>query len=109
MIPDFVTKTQIPKKKQFPMGQKVTKRFRRHKNELCANPVVQPNSLQKETTITLKKQLTGFLSQELHPAICVAGKYMCYSGATLIKQRVWSTGNCLCGHKIGAIFFRKTI
>ena len=47
------------------------------KNELCANPLVQPYSLQKEATVTTdasEKALGWVLSQEGHPVIYVSRK-----------------------------------
>ena len=44
--------------------------FENIKNELCANPLLQPYSLTKETTATTdasEKARGGVLSQEEHP------------------------------------------
>ena len=54
------------------MGQNATKTFEDIKHELCANPLVQPYSLQKEATVTTdasEKAIGGVLSQEGHPVI----------------------------------------
>ena len=53
------------------------KPFEDIKNELCANPLVQPHSLQKEATVTTdasEKAIGGVLSQEGHPVIYVSRK-----------------------------------
>ena len=53
------------------------KTFEDIKNELCANPLVQPYSLQKEATVTTdasEKAICGVLSQEGHPVIYVSRK-----------------------------------
>ena len=48
------------------MGQNATKIFEDYKNELRANPLVQPYNLQEV--------IGGVLSQEGHPSIYVTGK-----------------------------------
>ena len=53
------------------------KAFEDIKNELCANPLVQPYNLQKEATVTTyasEKAIGGDLSQEGHPVIYVSRK-----------------------------------
>ena len=53
------------------------KAFEDIKNELCANPLVQPYSLQKKATVTTdtsEKAIGGVLSQEGHPIIYVSRK-----------------------------------
>ena len=69
------------------------KSFGGMKNELCANPLVQPYSLQKEATITTdasEKAIGGVLSQKGHPVIYVLGK-------------LTPVTYCVCGNKIEAI------
>ena len=59
------------------MGKMQQKAFEDIKNELCANPLVQPYSIQKEATITTdtsEKTNGGVLSQEGHPVIYVTRK-----------------------------------
>ena len=53
------------------------KAFEDIKNELCANPLVQPYSLQKEATVTTdasEKAIGVVPSQEEHPVIYVSRK-----------------------------------
>ena len=81
MIPDFATKMLLLNNmrnsdfsKRFLMQQKT---FEDIKNELCANPLVQLYSLQKEATVTTdasEKAIGGVLSQEGHPVIYVSRK-----------------------------------
>ena len=80
MIPDFATK-MLPlnnmKNSDFSWGKMQQKAFEDIKNELCANPLVQPYSLQKEATVTTdasEKAIDGVLSQEGHPVIYVSRK-----------------------------------
>ena len=100
MIPDFATK-MLPlndmRNRDLSWGKMQQKAFEDIKNELCANPLVQPYSLQKEATVTT-----------------VTSSHICIekidsSGAKLLEHRAGSTGNCLCGHKIEAIPSWKTI
>ena len=59
----------------FSFGKKQQKAFEDIKNELCANPLVQPYSLQKESTVTTdasEKAIGGVLSQERHLVIYVS-------------------------------------
>ena len=61
----------------FSWGKMQQKAFEDIKKELCANPLVQPFSLQKETTVTTdgsEKAPGGVLSQEGHPVIYVLRK-----------------------------------
>ena len=80
MIPDFATK-MLPlnnmRNSDFSWGKMQQKAFEDIKNELCANPLVQPYSLQKEATVTTdasEKVIGGVLSQEGHPVIYVSRK-----------------------------------
>ena len=80
MIPDFATK-MLPLNKMrssdFSWGKMQQKAFEDIKNELCANPLVQPYSLQKEATVTTnasEKAIGGDLSQEGHLVIYVSRK-----------------------------------
>ena len=81
MIPDFETKmlplNEIRKKKEFRWEKEEQNAFANIKNELCANPLVQPYSLTKEATVTTdasEKAIGGVLSQERHPVIHVSRK-----------------------------------
>ena len=61
----------------FLWGKMQQKAFEDIKIELCANPLVQPYSLQKEATVTTdasEKTIGGVLSQEGHPVIYVSRK-----------------------------------
>ena len=61
----------------FSLGKIQQKAFEDIKSELCANPLVQPYSLQKEATVTTdasEKAIGGVLSQERHPIIYVSIK-----------------------------------
>ena len=84
------------------------KAFEDIKNEVIANPLVQPYSLQKKQQILLtplKKPLAGFYRKEARRTssqICI--KKVDSNGAKLLKCRARSTGNCVCGHKIEAFF-----
>ena len=55
MIPDFATKI-LPlneiRKEEFRWDKQEQNAFENIKNELCANPLVQPYSLTKEGTVT---------------------------------------------------------
>ena len=80
MIPDFATK-MLPlnnmRNSGFSRGKMQQKAFEDIKNELCANPLVQPYSLQKEATVTTdvsEKAIGRVLSQEGHPVIYVLRK-----------------------------------
>ena len=56
----------------FSSGKMQQKAFDDIKNELFADPLVQPYSLQKEAIVTTdasEKDIGGFLSQEGHPVI----------------------------------------
>ena len=76
----FCNKNATPKrnsKRRFQMGKGRAKCFANIKNGLCANPLVQPNSLTKEATLTTdasEKAIGGVLSQEGHPVIYVSRK-----------------------------------
>ena len=80
MIPDFATKILLlnnMRNSDFSWGKMQQKAFEDIKNELCANPLVQPYSLQKEATVTTdasEKTIGGVLSQEGHPVIYVSRK-----------------------------------
>ena len=66
----------------FSWGKMQQKAFEDIKNELCANPLVQPYSLQKEATVTTdasEKAIGGVLSQEGHPVIYVCEQSYMYS------------------------------
>ena len=59
-------------------GPKCNKSFENIKNELCANPLVQPYHLKKEATITTnasEKTIDGFLSQKGHPIVYISRKF----------------------------------
>ena len=78
MIPDFATK-MLPlnnmRNSDLSWGKMQQKAFEDIKNELCANPLVQPYSVQKEATVTTdasEKAIGGVLSQEGHPVIYVS-------------------------------------
>ena len=80
MIPDFATK-MLPlnkiRKEEFRWDTEEQNAFENIKNELCANPLVQPYSLTKEATVTTdasEKAIGGILSQEGHPVIYVSRK-----------------------------------
>ena len=75
MIPDFATK-MLPlneiRREEFRRETEEQNAFETTKNELCANPLVQPYSLMKEATVTTyasEKAIGGVLSQEGHPVI----------------------------------------
>ena len=80
MIPDFATKTLLlnnMRYSDFSWGKMQQKASEDIKNELCANPSVQPYSQQKEATVTTdasEKAVGGVLSQEGHPVIYVSRK-----------------------------------
>ena len=112
MIPDFATK-MLPlnnmRNSDFSWGKMQQKAFEDMKNELCANPLLQLYSLQKEvTTVASEIAIGGVLSQEGHPFIYVSRK-IDSSGAKRIEYRAGSTGKCVCGHKTKAISSWKTI
>ena len=75
MIPDFATKMQPLneiRREEFRRETEEQNAFETTKNELCANPLVQPYSLMKEATVTTdasEKAIGGLLSQEGHPVI----------------------------------------
>ena len=78
MIPDFATK-MLPlnkiRKEEFRWEKEEQNAFENIKNELCADPLVQPYSLTKEATVTTdasEKAIGGVLSQEGHPVIYVS-------------------------------------
>ena len=80
MIPEFATK-MLPlnnmRNSDFSWGKMQQKAFEDIKNELCAKPLVQPYSLQKEATVTTdasEKTIGGVVSQEGHPVIYVSRK-----------------------------------
>ena len=80
MIPDFATK-MLPlkeiRKEELRWDKEEQNAFENIKNELCANPLVQPYSLTKEATVTTdasEKAIGGVLSQERHPVIYVSRK-----------------------------------
>ena len=61
----------------FSWGKMQQKAFEDIKNELCANPLVQPYSLKKEATVNTdasEKTIGGVLLQEGHPVIYVSRK-----------------------------------
>ena len=80
MIPDFATKLipLNPCEKTISHRAKLQqKAFEDLKNELSANPLVQPYSLQKEATVTIdasEKAIGGVLLQEGYPVIYVSRK-----------------------------------
>ena len=69
MIPDFGTKMLLlnnMRNSDFSWGKMQQKAFEDIKNELCANSLVQPYSLQKEATVTAdfsEKDIGGVLLQ----------------------------------------------
>ena len=80
MVPDFATK-MLPlnnmRNSDFSWDKTQQKAFEDIKNELCADPLVQPYSLQNEATVTIdasEKAIGGVLSQEGHPVIYVLRK-----------------------------------
>ena len=80
MISDFATK-MLPlnnmRNSHISWGKMQQKAFEDIKNELCANPLVQPYSLQKEATVTTdasEKAIGGVLLHEWHPVIYVSRK-----------------------------------
>ena len=80
LIPDFATK-MLPlnniRKEEFRWENEEQNAFENIKNELCANPLVQPYSLTKEATVTTdgsEKAIGGVLSQEEHLVIYVSRK-----------------------------------
>ena len=80
MIPDFAPK-MLPlneiRKEEFRWEKEEQNTFENIKNDLCANPLVQPYSLTKEATVTTdasEKAIGEVLSQEGHPVIYVSRK-----------------------------------
>ena len=76
MIPDFATKmlplNEILRKEEFRWDKEEQNAFENIKNDLCANPLVQPYNLTKEATMTTdasEKATGGVLSQEGHTVI----------------------------------------
>ena len=80
MIPDFATKMLLLnkiRKEEFRWVKEEQNAFENIKNELCANPLVQPYSLTKEATVTTdasEKAIVGVLSQIGHPVIYISRK-----------------------------------
>ena len=80
MISDFATKMlhlNNMRNSDFSLGKIQQKAFEDIKNELYANPLVQPYSVQKEATVSAdasEKAIGGVLSQEGHPVIYVSRK-----------------------------------
>ena len=80
MIPDFATKMLLlnnMRNSDFSWRKMHQKAFEDIKKELCANPLVQPYSLQKEATVTTdatEKAIGGVLSEEGHRVIFVSRK-----------------------------------
>ena len=78
MIPDFATKMLTlnnMRNSDFSWVKRQQKAFEDIKNELCANLLVQPYSLQKEATVTTdasEKTIGGVFSREGHPVIYVS-------------------------------------
>ena len=79
-MPKFATK-MLPvneiRKEEFRWEKEEQNAFKNIKNELYANPLVQPYSLTKEATVTTdasEKAIGGVLSQEGRPVIYVSGK-----------------------------------
>ena len=77
MIPDIATK-MLPlnnmRNSNFLWGKMQQKTFEDIKNDICANPSVQPYSFQKEATVTTddsEKTTGGFFSQERYLVIYV--------------------------------------
>ena len=75
IIPDFATK-MLPlnnmRNSDFSGGKMQQKAFEDIKNELCAKPLVQPYSQQREATVTTdapEKAIGGFLLQKGHLVI----------------------------------------
>ena len=80
MIPDFATK-MLPlneiQKGEIRWEKEELNVFGNLKNELCANPLLQPYNLTKEATVTTdasEKAIGGVLSQEGHPVIYASSK-----------------------------------
>ena len=80
MMPDFATKV-LPlnefQKEEFRWEKKEPNFFENIKNELCANPLLQPYSLMKEATLKTdasEKAIGGLLSQTGNPVIYVSRK-----------------------------------
>ena len=80
IFPDFATKRpplNNMRNRDFSWGKIQHKTFEDIKNGLCANPLVQPYSLQKEATVTTdasEKSICEVLSQKGHPVIYVSRK-----------------------------------
>ena len=84
------------------MGQNATK------IKLCANPLVQPYTFQKEARVTTDasaKAICGVLSQKGNRYICI--EKIDSTRAKLLEHRAVSTDNCV--HKTEAILSWKTI
>ena len=80
MFSDLAAKT-LPlnnmRNSDFSWGKMQQKNFEDIKNDLCANLLVQPYSLQKEATVTTdgpEKVIGGILSVDRHPVIYVSRK-----------------------------------
>ena len=105
------------KNSDFSWGKMQQKAFEDIKKELCANPLVQPYSLQKEATVTtdaFEKAIGGgSFARRKSSHICI--EKIDSSGAKLLEHRAGSTGagstgsNCVCGHKTKTIPSWKTI
>ena len=80
MIPDFATKMLLLneiRNEEFRWEKEEQNGFENIKNELCANPLVQPFSLTKEATVRTdapEKAIGWVFSQEGHPVIYVSRK-----------------------------------
>ena len=94
----------------FSCGKMQQKSFEDIKNELCANPLVQPYGLQKELTVNTaasEKFIGGVLSQKGNPVIYVSRKLTpAEQNYTNIEREALAI---VCGHKIEAIRSWKTI
>ena len=81
-------------------GKMQQKAFEDIKNEFCANPLVQPYSLQKKQQLLLtplKKPLAGSFARRTSSHICI--EKIDSSGEKLLEHRAGITGNCVCGRK----------
>ena len=108
MVPDFATK-MLPLKNMrnndLSWGKTQQKTCEDTKNELCANPFVQPYSLQKEATVTAdasEKTTCGVPSQEGHPVINDSSR------AKILEHRAGSTGTRLKQFLLGRRFTLQT-
>ena len=102
MIPDFATKMRPLNniKNYYLWGKIQQKAFEDMKNELCANPLVQPYSLQEEATVTTdasEKAIGGVLLAR-RTSSHISIKKIDSNRAKLVEHRAGSTGNCVCGH-----------